>query len=359
MNYYSRSFKTVTGMLFLLFLLSGCSSSSIKPVKPDTEQSGSVTDVPVIQTNRDMMDSGIEDKFFQKYKSMDFQIEDVSLINTRLSQSINELQYEFDLYRELYGEFPPSISTFVTSGFLFYWPRNTIDGTPVRVVTSRNLVKEQTDFGSFKYDYIDNSHFDLKWICLDGKAYKETGSKIWLEKTMDYRFSEKENTVRKIHVMMGTKAVSDVKGFNNKLIYVMCGNFTKAIARQLGTYYAYIGEFPDSYADLLFNDRFIIKENFQAFAQMLESSGADFKWGFDNEKNTLYIVLDIDGERLIAACVKYGDRLDPDGKCGMDYFDCNLDELDMSSPIITGKNLVQINIPDEYLISINDIPLSE
>lgn len=359
MKYYSRSFKTFTGILFILFVFSGC-SSSIKPIKPNSKQPGSITDVPIIvQTNRDLMDSDIESRFISKYKSMDFPIDDIPLINTRLSQSVDELQYELDLYRELHGQFPESIAKLVNSGFLFYWPRNTIDGSPIQVITSRNLAKDQSDFGSIKYDYVDNSLFDLKWICVDGKAYKESGSKVWLEKSMNYRFAENENIVRNIHVMMGTKAVSDVEGFNNKLIYVMCGNFTKAISRQLGTYYSYIGEFPDSYDELLFNDRFVIRENFMAFAQLLESSNADFKWGFDSAKNTLYIVLDINGERLIAACVKYGDRLDPDGKCGMDYFDCNLDELDMSSPIITSNNMGQIKIPDEYLISIDDIPLNE
>ena len=350
-------------VISLLFSIS-CSSSSnqIKPVKPDINQPDITEDIPPIQTERQA--SSLREDFYKYNKNLTFPPgDDLMLLDAQHHAEILSLHKELILYRLIYGHFPDSISTLVKSGFLLYWPRNPLDGKPSKCITDRELVKDRSDFGSFKYEIIDDDNIRFKFIRLDREIYEQKGEEVWVERSVDKGTKKLDPLGREIrlrYIMGATKFMDEIANYdvNKKLLYAMCANFDRMVFSKGDFYYSMLEEIPSSFTDVLFSTRFIIKENFESFARMLKDSGADYKWGFDRAKNTVYIVLDIDGERFISMCGRYGEREGSSGNTGL-HTDCNKNELDRSSPIITDDNITETEIPVEYLISIKDIPLSE
>ncbi len=346
----------------LLIHLSGCSSSP-RAVKPDTESKGSVTEAPLIQREGQTFD----------FKKMEYPLS--NYLDTVCSWlSIVSFVHEINLYKDVNGHLPDSFSTLVKSGFLLYWPRNPMTGKPVEVVTGRDLVKDRSDFGSFKYEVINDSKFCLRIVNLDRDSYLRTGEEAWSEyapiyeynpATIHHRIDKQDEGTKirrwKMHLMGATKTPEEIEDYDKRLICAMAGNLVTIISVLTNRHYVYDEILPESFFDVLDNRDFIIKENFEAFAQMLKDSGASFKWGFDG--NTRYFELIIDGETYIKHCVVYG-SLDKYRSTGGLTSECAFDKsmfdtLDKSSPIITSDNITDIKIPEEYLISIKDIPLGD
>ncbi|MFH1515645.1 MAG: hypothetical protein ABIG42_09325, partial [bacterium] len=147
---------------------------------------------------------------------------------------------------------------------------------------------------------------------------------------------------------------------NKRLLQALCDNFNRILFSNSTLYYSYVEQLPTTLEDILFNDHFIIKESFEKLKQTLQSANVDYKWGFDRVKSEIYFQFDIDGERFIESIAGYGEK---EGSMnGGGYYPkrppFNLDELDMSSPIISSENIGSIEIPEKYLISIKDIPLN-
>ncbi|MFH1514982.1 MAG: hypothetical protein ABIG42_05925 [bacterium] len=349
-------------VIFLLFPLSSYSSSP-KTIKPDTKSKSSVTDVPLIQR---------ESKTFD-FKKMEFPLSD-NLETVCSWLSVVPFFHDIKLYRDVNGSFPDSFSTLVKSGFLLKWPRNPITGKPVEVVTGRDLIKDRSDFGSFKYEIINDSEFRLRYINLDRDYYLSTGEESWKEYAPTYEYhpeivhrrydKQDEGTKMKrwaMNVMGIQKKLEEFEDDDKKLLCAMVGNLESIVNSSTNRHYTSNEVLPESFFDVLDNRDFIIKENFVVFARMLKDSGASFKWGFDG--NIRYFELIINGETYIKQCVTY-DSVDEFRSTGGLTFECltdksMFDSLDKSSPIITSENLIDVVIPEEYLISIEDIPLGD
>ena len=211
-------------------------------------------------------------------------------------------------------------------------------------------------------------------LYLDKVYYSDTGKESWLKAAPVYEYNTETNHHRidkqdkgtkitswKMHVMGATKTPEEIEDHDKRLLCAMVGNLETLINALTNRHYVYDEVLPESFYDVLDNRDFIIKENFETFAKMLKDSGASFKWGFDG--NTRYFELIIDGEKYIKHCVVYG-SLDEYRSTGGLTSECAFDQtmfdsLDKSSPIITSDNLIDVKIPEEYLISINDIPLGD
>jgi hypothetical protein len=240
-------------------------------------------------------------------------------------------------------------------------------------VTGRDLAKERSDFGSFKYEKIDNSKFCLRYLNLDTEKFLDTGVESWLEsaplheynpEVVHQRYDKQDEGSRisrwKMHIMGATKTPEEITDYNERLLCGMVGNLEEIINASINRHYSVNEVLPESFY-VLDNRDFIIKENFETFARMLKDSGASFKWGFDG--NIRYFELIIDEDTYIRQCISYG-SLEEYRSTGGITSECILDRnifdtLDKSSPIITSDNLKDIVIPEEYLISIKDIPLGE
>ena len=344
-------------MVITLILVSCSSSPGL--IKSETTTKNLATDTPLIQSENPSFD----------FKQMEFPLSDeIEVLDSWVANRIITLKEEIMLYRDVHGEFPDSISTLITSGFLLRWPRNPLTGKPVEVVTGRDLLADRGDFGKFKYEIINDSEFSLSCISLD-RDYKTTVSEQWRVETSKYGYRTPDemdkargiNSVhKKMHVIGTQKTPEEILDFNNRLLCGMVGNLDFIINSSINRHYAVNEVLPESFYDVLDSQDFIIKENFKAFAQMLKDSGAFFKWGFDG--NTRYFELIIDGETYIKQCVTYSD-LDENSMTNGMTFECltsktMFDTLDKSAPIVTSQNIVDVVIPEEYLISIKDIPLS-
>jgi hypothetical protein len=88
--------------------------------------------------------------------------------------------------------------------------------------------------------------------------------------------------------------------------------------------------------------------------ELMKSPDVEFKWGNDYAKTSSYIYLKVKGKTYMAQCYYPGDGIS--FQSFKDMKSCSFSALDTSSPILTSENIDQIVIPDEYLISIKDIP---
>ena len=348
--------KIYLTMIFLLILNVSC-SSDIKPIKPGPTDKISRNEDPVAQTEHRKMYS--RDKFINHKKSMDYPIRDNIWIQKNIMNSqILNIKNEIILYRQVFGHFPDSVTTLVNSGFLLYWPRNPVDGTPAKIINNRDLNEDKTDFSSFTYEVLSDSQITIKRILLDGDHYKRTGEENWIKNSYYYNTSEAQT--RDQYVMGGTRRIYEIEDENKRLLMALCSNFHRVLFGNSTLYYSYVEELPTSLEDILFNDRFIIKENFEKLKQTLQGANVDYKWGFDLAKSELYFQFDIDGKRFIQYRAEYGEKEGSINEGGL-YVRIppyTMADLDMSSPIISSENIGSIEIPEEYLISIKDIPLN-
>jgi hypothetical protein len=179
-----------------------------------------------------------------------------------------------------------------------------------------------------------------------------------------------------IDIIGGTIPINEVSSKEKRLIYGMCAQVADHVILSSGKVILperTIGfVLPSTLRDLYNESNLIILENFANFSELLKNSGADFKVGFDYSKSAQYSWLKIGDETLIVLCrilnpnseysaesqydgIQYnenGENIDPDfaGFSSM---------ADMSSPMITANNLDQIELPNEIVVSIEDIPLGD
>lgn len=346
-----------------LLILNVSYSSDIKPIKPVTTDKTSRHDDPVAQSeNRDMYHN---DRFINHLKSMDYPIRDSILTQKSIMNTqIIKIKKEIILYKQVYGHFPDSITTLVESGFLLHWPRNPLDGKPAKLIKNRSLNTDRSDFSSFTYEVLNDYQMSMRCTSIDRDHYKQTGEEIWRVISNDYDASAaseahpRQRYVR--NVMGGTKKIHEIEQEDIRLLIALCANFNRILFSNTTLYYSYVEQLPTTLEDILFNDHFIIKENFEKLKHVLKSANVDLKWGFDRAKSEIYFIFDIDGERFIKHRGRFGEK---DGSFSIGAFHprkppYNMVGLDMSSPIISSENIESIEIPEEYLISIKDIPLN-
>jgi len=380
-------------LITLTFLIVGC-SSSIKPIKPSGETGDkTVEGVSPLQTDRNTMES----------KPLKFPVSnDISNLC-----SFQQRAYRFYLttpirwYRRVMGTYPESMSSFVRSGFPLYWPRNVVSGAPVGVLVGRDFNLGKSDLGLIKWEKFSDDHAKLTYVDIDYKAYRNAGQEIWIERSIEFKWRKWEpqniSPVEDIHrsfkeglsscddawtidIIGGTMPINDVLSKENRMVYGMCAQLVDHVIISSGK--VLLPErtikfvLPTTFRDLYNESNLIILDNFANFSNLIKSSGADFKIGFDYSKSAQYSWLKIGDETLIVLCrilnpnseyssesqyggIQYGvhdddwtENIDPD-------FAGYRSMADMSMPMITANNLDQLEIPNEIVVSIEDIPLGD
>lgn len=380
------------------FMVIGC-SSSIAPIKPaGTDGDNSLVSGSPLQTERATAGERLTFPVSNDiYDSSYFQY---IAYNVYLAEDIR-------LYRRVTGTFPESMSSFVRSGFPLHWPRNGLTGAPVGVLTGRDFKLDKSDRGLIKWEKFSDDHAKLTFVGLDEKAYRDEGKEIWIENYIEFKWRNWESyrnetfedyrrafkaglrpgddiKEKEIDIIGGTIPVNDVLSKENRMIYGMCGQVHLHFCRAALNFYFDEKNFtlPPTFEDMYlgFKDtpgfknehRLIIRENFADFAQLLKTSGVDFKIGFDHSKIAQYTWLKTGDETLIAFCRMFDSN--SEYGVGPQYLGIaygnngeNIDTdyaiyrsmADMSAPMITANNLDQLDIPSEIAISIEDIPLGD
>lgn len=330
-------------LFFMVFLLIGCSSSDPKPIQPDN-----ITPV-----------SNISDSIVSN--------PDNNLVRTAAMDipypppDMYWLKHSLRLFWQTTGQFPENMKSFIDNGFPLIWPRESKQNIPFYLNMDKDYIPSEELFGSFQYNWISPDEVQYRYVYIDFKTYRATEDVIWVVKTATIPFADKQmhnsqenlKELESILVLGGKERVDLISDSDARFLYSQCGLFCAFIETMTDIYHIQEGVIPSSFYDLLGSEQLIIKENFYNFAQLLESSNAEFKWGFDNKNKTSYIYLKINDEVLITRCINYTtDNL-------LDQMECEFDSLDISTPILTEKNIASIEIPEEYLISIKDIPVNE
>jgi len=351
----------LTGLVFLISI-AGC-SSSIKPIKASVPTNEPAPIAPSSQTSTE------KTEITSRSSQVDENLIDTSWDQERVIQLLN---HDLRRYREANGSLPDSLNTLVNSGFLLWWPRNLFTGSPAKVIKERELEPNMEDLGLFKYNIISNPAYDfslnnvynynyhLELITINSSEYYETGNPVWKKVTKNYPgYKLEDNVTRVIGVPHGKKPTYEISDYNKRLLYALCGNFAFYIQYRVALYHRDNSMLPSSFSDLLNDKQYIIKENFIKFADLLKNSGATFKWGIDYSTGASYVTLEIDGETYMSGCRMFGDKAHAHVPDYGEYFGCDVNNIDMSSPIITNENIANLIIPEQYLISISQIPLNE
>lgn len=332
-----------TLLLFLMFFLVGCSASGPKPI-----QSDKVTPLSNISGSN----SNQPEKELVRTAAMDIPYPPPDMY---------WLRHSLRLYWKTEGQFPETMKEFIESGFPLIWPRESSKKIPFFLNMDDDYIPSEELFGSFQYNWISPDKVQYKYVYIDFKAFRETGDVIWEVKTATIPFADMQSLdprrkVKELEstlVLGGEKRVDLISDSDTRLLYGLCGLFSSFLESKTDIYHIQEGVIPSTFYDLLGSEQLIIKENFYNYAKLLESSNAEFKWGFDKNKNTSYTYLKINGEVLITRCINYTtDNL-------RDQMDCDFDSLDISSPIITEKNITSVanDIPEKYLILLEEIPV--
>jgi len=374
MNSYIKGL-ILTGIFVVLFLFfpshsvkadtclpeAACFDALIDPTRP-----GTVAEVQKIQDNNNLAFS--EMRFPTSY--------DPIKINGSMYAGKVYLINSIYNFRRATGSFPSSMQSLVNSGFLLFWPRNLLDGSPVAVLASRSLKEEKNDIGFIGWSKLDDSNASLDFLRLDWKTYENQGEEQWIFDTKQFEFFTYDrsqlndltlrNKISKnatgacgaTTVVGGVMPINMVSDPEKRFIYGMCGALSDGIIVRTRAFYRENLRFPQNTSELFSPSpykemEFLIVENFQNLSGLLKKRNADFKIGFNYDKSVHYTFLSIDDEVLITYCSQYGDSdHEP-------YNDCNMNDLDMSTPMISTANIGSLEIPSEITISIKDIPLSE
>jgi len=385
-----KTWLSTSTVLIFMMLIIGC-SSSIKPIKPPGETGDkTVEGASPLQSGRNMMES----------RPLKFPISNDlnNLCNFQQRAYRHHLDTPIRYYRRVMGTYPDSMSSFVRSGFALDWPRNVITGAPVGVLVGRDFNLNKSDLGLIKWEKFSDDHAKLTFVDLDYKAYRDSGTEIWIERSIEFKWFKKwetwngeayanmlrakeeghsADTAWTIDIIGGTIPINEVSSKEERLIYGMCAQVADHVILSSGKVILPDGTIgfvlPSTFRDLYDESNLIILENFANFSNLLKNSGADFKTGFDYGKSAHYSWLKIGDETLIVLCrilnpnSKFSAESQYDGIQHGDIKGENVDPdfagfhsmADMSSPMITTDNIDKLDIPKEIVVSIEDIPLGD
>ncbi len=331
----------------VLLVVIGCSTGAPKAIKSDSDKETTMIDSPQELVRH-------ADSYDLLYK-LEFPITDND-VRLRSIQAIPIIQLKSPLiyYWRAEGQFPESMKEWVNSGYPLVWPRNLSDGTPIKVSNAENLEPDETLLGTILYRRIDDQKVEINRVGYDAEGSEAAGEQKWKIRTSIFPEDYPEG-LSGIYTNGGKISIDSFEDYNKRRLYALCAEFGFFLQCHTSKYFVTFNDLPDSFDDLIFSREFIIKENFDAFADLLKNSNADFRYGFDYDNRTNYIYLAIDGEVLFSACNTYGSSQ----TAQYSYFCEEIEGLDMSNPILTSANISQFEIPDGYLISVKDIPVGD
>ena len=345
--------------IFILLILGLSCQSKLKLIQPLKQEDTSVPLTP--NTKRNLS--------FNFPTSTDLYVVsgEFSITYGRIIRGINS-------YRRTTGAYPESMTQYINSGFPLLWSRNVLNGSVVSSAKKDNLTLDRSDASHFIWIKNDDSHAVFKYISPNGAKYRDYGTEEWVERAWDLEFGthdpynpesrrfeyayEYDNTIT---IQGGTKVINHINESDIKWLYSLCGQLVNYVDTRTDYFHAHTHTLPNDFSDLIHESNLFIKENLYKLAELLNNENIEFKIGFDYNKDTLYSVLWINGEKYIYYCFNFGNSLLPtpeaepyQGK----FYHCVMDELDMSSPMISGKNFNDFiqSIPDDVLMAVKDIP---
>ncbi|MCD6216371.1 hypothetical protein J7L05_00750 [bacterium] len=350
-------------ILFFIAITAGCSSSGNIEMKTDK----------ISNNNKESITPPEIDHQTSYDHVLIFPIsEDPRLLGQHNRASmVGKLRKSITDYRRATGVYPESITEYIDSGFPLFWPRNLMNGLPVIVLANRDVTNDPSDFGSVKWG--KEGVYNLLISCnIDLGKDKDSGETTWVINKDGLNDFKGNITPRMTTIVGGTAPINMVSDPETRKLYAQCGQLTDFIFSTTYNYYSENNSLPQSfindlsYQQLLGMTPFIIKENLDKFAQELANADVEFKIGYDYPNTASYALLKINGETLISHCYKYDyskyeysanvNPLVMDEGPGI-HVGIYMDEIDMSSPMISDSNLSALNIPDQFLISIEDIPI--
>jgi hypothetical protein len=370
--------KSLITIVILVTLGHGCSASDSTKKTDETNIDGRKL-IPQLETNRQVT---------SQY-NMNFPISDNPGTLKQLHRAImvGHLKLIISDYRRVTGSYPVSLTDYIRSGFPLFWHRNLINGLPMEIFVNKDLTNDQSDYGAVKWVKYDDNHAGLFSSNIDLRNYKANGTISWttnvdslefvnLEDYQSMSIEEFEEFLREksssvlestTTIVGGTIPINKVSDPEVRKLYAQCGQLSNFIFANTLNYYSQNRKLPQSFIDhLTFQQKsgptpFIIKENFNTFKQSLTNANVELKVGYDYSNSLSYTLLKINGETLISHCYKYDydASINPttqDETPGM-HIGCLMDAIDMSSPMISNANISDLNIPDEFLISISSIPV--
>lgn len=256
-------------------------------------------------------------------------------------------------YRRSEGKNPKTIMDFANSGYPLFWPRNVQTGKPAGIFKGKELASDFSSFGSLQYS-INNENFALmKFIYLRWGRAKDGTDDTWVIQSKGFPAKE----VNDVPMIEGcTVPIHKVEDPFTRKVLASVGQITGLIVPNEIKRYSSSETLISSFYDLLNPQQLVIRENFEKFVELMKSPDVEFKWGNDYTKQSFYLYLKVKGIVYIEQCYYLGGGTDLEALIKMRS--CSYSDLDTSSPILTSENIDQIVIPDEYMISIKDIPES-
>lgn len=371
----------LTGIIILVAIISGCSNSNII-VKADETSNDNHNAISELDTTRQV--------------TGDYNLSFPISQNPRIlgqhhhGSMIGQLRGSISEYRRATGYYPESLPAYIESGFPLFWQRNLMNGLPMEILESRVVKNEPSDFGVVKWEKFDEGNARLTSSNIDIRKYKDTGEVSWIidEESLKFIYlndyqsmqgEEQHGFMREMSsmdlesvttVVGGTVPINMVSDPDTRIVYAMCDQLHGFIFLNTDNYYSRNKYLPNSFVELLTFQQdlgwtpLLIKENINKFTKKLNDAGVEFKIGYDYANTLSYAFLKINGETLISHCYKYDNNPDNPNFNSMSedespgiHVGCLMDEIDMSSPMISTTNISTLDIPDEFFISVKDIPV--
>ncbi|MCD6218351.1 hypothetical protein J7L05_10925 [bacterium] len=330
-------YKKILLISILVFLITGCSNNP-QAIKPDK-----------IGNQHSSLDANI-DRNSTISHDLKFPISDdpVYLANVQ-SIGFAYLGDAITSYYKVNGYHENSLETLINNGFLLLWPRNVSTGEPVSITGKQFNDPNSELFGTISYRKLNDDTVKTTRV-----SYRPSESGDW-------------HFIQGVYPGIGEMEIADIAGCSANLtsiddpetryILAMFGQLTDFLFSGTGNFETQHHILPAAFQDLLGPEMVVIKENFQSFVDLVQQSNVVFKWGIDKEQMSNYVYLEIDGITYIKHCIDHSEGSSMSVMKTM--LTCEYDMLDTSSPILTEKNLSNVEIDDEYFASKNSIAIQE
>lgn len=296
-------------------------------------------------------------------------IEDTSQFCVNQATAFETFATNLLMYQKATGVFPESIYEFVQSGFPIFWPMDLAHGKSAYVFDELPEFPKETMLGAFNYSIDDYEIARLDYVNFDRELLEDTGEEIIVinrfeifptlsdspvEIGLDEYYTKYLSDLDSLCAVTGTMKIDEVDDYNTRVVYAFTLQLSNYVHSKIKSYYSDRNKFPESFSELIGeagSSEFIILDNFDYFAELLQNADAKFLYGFDSNAKTIYVYLEIDGETYIS----HFENLDEISVNDVATAS-TIEDFDVTNPLLSTDNLSEIELPYDYVISIYDVP---
>jgi hypothetical protein len=327
-------------LMFLLLLLAGCSNSSAQTIKPDSsgDQITSGDQLASVDTSLSQDRTVAHDMVFPIS-------DDLSVLSRAQSTGYEYLGDAVASFYMAKGYHEDSLQTLVDNGYFLFWPRNVQTGEPVTITKQQFTDPSFELFGTVSYKKYSKDSAKITRV-----SYRPAESGDW---KLTSRTFPAIGDVRSAGIIGCSVDMASIENTDTRLLLAMFGQLTNYLISSTQSFKTTNNTLPTSFQDLLGPEILVVKENFNNFADLVNTSNVVFKWGVDNKKMSSYVYLNIKGVTYIKHCIDFSQGSSMNAMKTM--LTCKYSNLDTSSPILTEKNLASIMILDEFSVSKDNI----